>query len=67
MESAPNSGLSSDIVISTLEALLVEALEPPQNRRQGDGFAELEFIQQTDPTIEKNRKKRLLEELSNDL
>lgn len=67
LEPAPVSGLSSDLVISTLEALLIEALEPPQNRRQGDGFAELEFIQRTDPAIEKSRKKRLLEELSNKL
>jgi hypothetical protein len=67
LEDAQEVGLSADLVISTLEALLIEALEPPQNRRQGDGFAELEFIQQTDPNIEKLRKKRLLEELSNKL
>ncbi|MGN8050733.1 HTH domain-containing protein [Curtobacterium sp. 22159] len=67
LEVVPDSGLNADLVISTLEALLIEALEPPQNRRQGDGFAELEFIQQTDPDIEKTRKRRLLEELSEQL
>jgi len=67
LEIVPEAGLSSSVVISTLEALLIEALEPPQNRRQGDGFAELEFIQQTDPSLEKIRKKRLLEEMSNKL
>lgn len=67
LEEVQGSGLSPDLVISTLEALLIEALEPPQNRRQGDGFAELEFIQQVDPSIEKTRKKRLLEELSSKL
>ncbi|WP_323749534.1 HTH domain-containing protein [Curtobacterium sp. VKM Ac-1393] len=67
LEDAPDTDLDADLVISTLEALLIEALEPPQNRRQGDGFAELEFIQQIDPNIEKARKKRLLAELSDNL
>lgn len=67
LEVVPDGDLNSDLVISTLEALLIEALEPPQNRRQGDGFAELEFIQQTDPNIEKARKKRILTELSEKL
>lgn len=59
--------VSMDTLIKTLEALLIEALEPPQNRRQGDGFAELEFIQVLDPSIEKKRKKQLLNELSRGL
>lgn len=67
LEDVPIAGLNADMVISTLEALLIEALEPPQNRRQGDGFAELEFIQSTDPNIEKLRKKRLLDEMSSKL
>ena len=50
-------------LISTTEALLIEGPEPPQNRRQGDGFNAVEFIQATDPAIEQNRKKQLLGEL----
>lgn len=36
-------------LVATLEALLIEGLEPPQNRRRGDGFRALEFVQQMDP------------------
>lgn len=50
-----------------LKALLIEALEPPQNRRQGDGFAELEYLQQIDPNTERKRKRALLTELGESL
>lgn len=36
-------------VIGTLEALLIEALEPPQNRKRGDDLAAVEYIQDVDP------------------
>ena len=63
----PESGIGVDTLIATLEALLIEGLEPPQNRRQGDGFSALEFIQATDPEIERQRKQKLLAELSRGL
>jgi hypothetical protein len=47
-----------------MEALLIEGLEPPQNRRQGDGFNAVEFLQVTDPQIERDNKKDLLAEMS---
>lgn len=50
-------------IITVMEALLIEGLEPPQNRRQGDGFAGLEFIQKDDPNIERARKKALVEQM----
>jgi hypothetical protein len=45
----------------TLEALLIEVLEPPQNRRRGDGFKkDIEYIQDRDPKLEdKNLQKTL--------
>lgn len=64
---SPSATVTLDSLINTLEALFIEALEPPQNRRQGDGFAELEFIQVLDPSIENKRKKQILEELSKNL
>lgn len=45
--------LSESALISTYEAILIESLEPPQNRRQGDGFAGCEYIQDIDPEIKK--------------
>lgn len=40
---------SDAVVISTLEALLIESVEPPLNRRGGDGLAGLEYLQVFDP------------------
>lgn len=59
----PESAGSIAMLIATMEALLIEGLEPPQNRRQGDGFNALEFIQMTDPEIESQRQKNLLAKL----
>lgn len=38
-------------LVATFEALLIEALEPPQNRRRGDDFAGVEYIQDEDPEL----------------
>jgi hypothetical protein len=46
-----------------MEALLIESLEPPLNRRRGDNLSAVEYIQTTDPQIELNRGKAILEEL----
>ncbi len=50
------------VVIETLEALLIECLEPPQNRKRGD-FSAVEFLQVRDPDIDKNSKKQVIAEL----
>lgn len=59
----PPPGMSIEALIATMEALMIEGLEPPQNRRQGDGFKALEFIQEVDPAIENERKRRLWHEV----
>ncbi|QDO90447.1 GIY-YIG nuclease family protein [Ornithinimicrobium ciconiae] len=56
----PNSGIGVETLIATMEALLIEGLEPPQNRRQGDGFVAVEFIQAVDPKVANREKKKLL-------
>lgn len=48
-ESALNTSLAS--LVATLEALLIEALEPPQNRKRGDDFSAIEYIQDIDPEL----------------
>lgn len=50
-------------IIPTLEAVLIEALEPRQNRKQGDGLKGVEFTQKEDPEIHKWRMKNSLAEL----
>ena len=42
-------------VIAAMEAILIEALEPPQNRRAGDGIQGIEYIQAEDPEKAKAR------------
>lgn len=55
--------VSIDIVISTLEAVLIEGLEPRQNRRRGDDFQAVEFLQAEDPALEQSRQKIMLADL----
>ena len=52
-----------DQVIGTMEALLIEGLEPPQNRRQGDGFKAVEFLQVEDPAIRAEKTEQMMKEL----
>ncbi len=60
----PTVGIGVGGLIATMEALLIEGLEPPQNRRQGDGFNAVEFIQETDPEVVRERDRRVLAQLS---
>lgn len=48
-EAALNTSLAS--LVGTLEALLIETLEPPQNRKRGDDFSAIEYIQDIDPEL----------------
>lgn len=50
-EKALNTSPAS--IVATLEALLIETLEPPQNRRRGDAFSAFEYIQDIDPELKK--------------
>jgi hypothetical protein len=56
-----------DMLIVTMEALLIEGLEPPQNRRRGDDFRAVEFLQVEDPDIQKTQIVRLMDELKKKL
>ena len=52
----------SSKLIPALEAILIEALEPRQNRRRGDDLSAVEYTQKEDPGIHKKRVKQTLEE-----
>jgi len=56
------STYSTEKLIPALEAILIEALEPRQNRKRGDDLEAVEYIQKIDPRI---AKKRVLEVLNN--
>jgi excinuclease UvrABC nuclease subunit len=48
-----------DVVIETLEAMLIESLEPPLNRRRGDNLSAIEYSQVEDPDLEMRRRQEL--------
>ncbi|MGB8295830.1 MAG: GIY-YIG nuclease family protein [Polyangia bacterium] len=56
-----------EMLITTMEALLIEGLEPPQNRKRGDDFKAVEFLQVEDPEIHKGRIMQLMESLKTKL
>lgn len=54
---------ASDIII-TMESLLIEGLEPRQNRKRGDsGFQAVEYIQEEDQALREREKRELVMEL----
>jgi hypothetical protein len=61
--SEPSVAWTHSVVIETLEALLIESLEPPLNRKRGDNFSGAEYLQVSDPEIEGLKKKQLIAEL----
>lgn len=50
-----------------LEALLIESIEPRQNRKQGNLFFGLEYLQQEAPEIKKRLKQQIIKELTDKL
>lgn len=54
-------------LIPALEAILIEALEPRQNRKRGDDLASVEYLQKVDPEIEKKKVKATLDAALNKL
>lgn len=62
-----NINPSIETIISTLEALLIEGLEPPQNRKRGDDFSAIEYLQAEDPEIERQQMRALLNEMQRKL
>ena len=45
-------------IIPAVEAILIEALEPRQNRKRGDDLSAVEYIQKEDPEIQKKKLKQ---------
>ncbi len=65
MADTPRFNLDSLIV--TMEALLIEGLEPPQNRKRGDEFRAIEYLQVEDAEISKSKILALMDELKSKL
>jgi len=52
----------ADKIIPAFEAVLIEALEPRQNRKRGDDLSAVEYLQKEDPEISRKMKRALLED-----
>lgn len=63
LESVGYASLSADQIIATMEALLIEGVEPRQNRKRGDDFRAVEYIQSENPKVRKQGMANLLAEL----
>ena len=55
---------SANMLIPSLEAILIESLEPRQNRQRGEDMADREYIQRIDPEIRKKRIKDMVDDIS---
>ena len=56
-----SESIDSKLLIPALEAILIEALEPRQNRKRGDDLSSVEYLQKSDPEIERKKEKVILE------
>lgn len=56
------SAMSLESIIDALEAILIEGVEPAQNRRGGNSFG-TEYLQVEDPNIAQKRRVALLREM----
>jgi len=54
-------------IIPAIEAIMIEALEPRQNRKRGDDLSAVEYIQKEDPEIQKKKIKQSMEAALNKL
>ena len=59
---AAGAGFGIDDLISAMEALLIEAVEPPQNRRRGDQTSAVEYLQAEDAALNNKKVKALVSE-----
>jgi hypothetical protein len=66
-ENGPAIETNMKALLDAFEALLIEAVEPRQNRKSGNQTNENEYLQADDPEKSSAEKKRLLAELSSSL
>lgn len=57
------ANVNTNVIIATMEAVLIEGLEPRQNRKRGDDFQAIEFLQVEDPELALMQKKVVAQQL----
>ena len=51
-------------MIAGIEAILIEALEPRQNRKRGDDLEAVEYLQKENPNLMKQKVVKIIQEMS---
>jgi|NOAtaT_7_FD_contig_91_1424931_length_3175_multi_2_in_0_out_0_2 hypothetical protein len=64
VENSFDRSLSVEVVAIALEAILIEGLEPRQNRRRGDGFNATEYLQIVDPKLRERTEREIIRRLA---
>jgi len=59
--------LDIQILADTIEAILIESVEPRQNRKQGNTLSGMEYLQKESSEIKKRKTEELLRELTDKL
>ncbi|TGM85382.1 winged helix-turn-helix domain-containing protein [Leptospira licerasiae] len=59
--------VSAEHLIVSLEAILIESLEPGLNRKRGDSFSAVEYLQDDDPKLKDRQLALLLSEIQGKL
>lgn len=59
--------LKFGVLADTIESVLIESLEPRQNRRQGNVFSGIEYMQKVDPEIERSKEREVMDKLQRKL
>ena len=57
------SRYDSDRMIAGIEAILIEALEPRQNRKRGDDLEAVEYLQKENPNLMKKKVVKIIQEM----
>ena len=65
--SLPLGSLTLSEIADTIEGILIECIEPRQNRKRGNAFSGIEYLQFEDPEIKKKRAQQILKELSDNM
>ena len=63
LEEWDSQEFTQEQIAITLEALLIEGLEPKQNRQGGQNLGAIEYIQVEDPNLKKKKRAEFLAEL----
>lgn len=58
---------ANDSPFVRVEAVLIEGLEPRQNRKRGDDFKAVEYLQVEDPTLELGRMRAMMRKLEENM